>query len=110
MAECHPVGFRFVMEARERGAKIIHVDPRFTRTSANADLYAPIRPGTDIAFLGGLIHYCPGKRAVLQRVCVELYQRLHHHQRAVPGYGRPGWPFLRLRPEERSVRPCKLEL
>jgi formate dehydrogenase major subunit len=57
MAECHPVGFRFVMEARERGAKIIHVDPRFTRTSANADVYAPIRPGTDIAFLGGLINY-----------------------------------------------------
>jgi formate dehydrogenase major subunit len=57
MAECHPVGFRFVMEARERGARIIHVDPRFTRTSANADLYAPIRPGTDIAFLGGLINY-----------------------------------------------------
>ena len=57
MAECHPVAFRFVMEARERGAKIIHVDPRYTRTSANADLYAPIRPGTDIAFLGGLINY-----------------------------------------------------
>ena len=57
MAECHPVGFRFVMEARERGAKITHVDPRFTRTSANADLYAPIRPGTDTAFLGGLINY-----------------------------------------------------
>jgi formate dehydrogenase major subunit len=57
MAECHPVGFRFVMEARERGATIIHVDPRFTRTSATADLFAPIRPGTDIAFLGGLINY-----------------------------------------------------
>jgi formate dehydrogenase major subunit len=57
MAECHPVAFRFVMEARERGAKIIHVDPRYTRTSANADVYAPIRPGTDIAFLGGLINY-----------------------------------------------------
>jgi formate dehydrogenase major subunit len=56
-AECHPVGFRFVMEARERGAKVIHVDPRYTRTSANADIYAPIRPGTDIAFLGGLINY-----------------------------------------------------
>lgn len=56
-AECHPVGFRFVMEARERGAKIIHVDPRFTRTSANSDIYAPIRPGSDIAFLGGLINY-----------------------------------------------------
>lgn len=57
MAECHPVGFRWVMEAKERGAKIIHVDPRFTRTSAVADLHVPIRPGTDIAFLGGLIRY-----------------------------------------------------
>ena len=57
MAECHPIAFRFVMEARERGATIIHVDPRYTRTSANADIYAPIRPGSDIAFLGGLINY-----------------------------------------------------
>ena len=57
MAENHPISFRFVMEARERGARIIHIDPRFTRTSANADIYAPIRPGSDIAFLGGLIHY-----------------------------------------------------
>ncbi len=57
MAECHPVGFQWVMEAKERGATIIHVDPRFTRTSAMADLHVPIRPGTDIAFLGGIIHY-----------------------------------------------------
>lgn len=57
MAECHPVGFQWVMEARERGATLIHVDPRFTRTSAMADLHVPIRPGTDIAFLGGLIRY-----------------------------------------------------
>jgi formate dehydrogenase major subunit len=57
MAENHPVGFQWVMEARERGAKFIHVDPRFTRTSAMADLHVPIRPGTDIAFLGGIIHY-----------------------------------------------------
>src|ERR1700737_564627 len=57
MAECHPVGFQWVMEAKNRGAKIIHVDPRFTRTSAVADIYAPIRAGTDIAFLGGLVHY-----------------------------------------------------
>ncbi len=56
-AECHPVGFQWVMEAKRRGATIIHVDPRFTRTSAMADVHAPIRPGTDIAFLGGLIHY-----------------------------------------------------
>ncbi len=57
MAECHPVGFRWVMEAKNRGATIIHVDPRFSRTSAVADLHVPIRAGTDIAFLGGLIHY-----------------------------------------------------
>ena len=57
MAECHPVGFQWVMEAKERGATIIHVDPRFTRTSALADLYVPIRPGSDIAFLGGIVNY-----------------------------------------------------
>ncbi len=57
MAEAHPVGFRWVMAAKERGAKIIHVDPRFSRTSAVADLWIPIRAGSDIAFLGGLIHY-----------------------------------------------------
>ncbi len=57
MAEQHPIGFRFVVEARERGATVMHVDPRFTRTSAMADLWAPIRPGTDIILLGGLIRY-----------------------------------------------------
>ncbi len=57
MAECHPIAFRFVMQARERGATVIHVDPRFTRTSALADIYAPIRSGSDIAFLGGIIRY-----------------------------------------------------
>jgi len=57
MAECHPVGFRWVMKAKERGATIIHVDPRFTRTSAVADIHVPIRAGSDIAFLGGIIRY-----------------------------------------------------
>ncbi len=57
MAECHPVGFQWVMEAKLRGAKVIHVDPRFTRTSAVADLHVPVRAGSDIAFLGGLINY-----------------------------------------------------
>lgn len=57
MAEAHPVGFRWPMKAREKGAKIIHVDPRFTRTSACSDLYIGIRAGSDIAFLGGLINY-----------------------------------------------------
>ncbi len=57
MAECHPVAFRWVMKARERGATVIHVDPRFTRTSAVANLHVPIRAGSDIAFLGGIINY-----------------------------------------------------
>jgi formate dehydrogenase major subunit len=57
MAECHPVAFQWVMEAKARGATLIHVDPRFTRTSARSDLYVPIRAGADIAFVGGLINY-----------------------------------------------------
>jgi formate dehydrogenase major subunit len=57
MAEAHPVGFQWVMEAKARGAKVIHVDPRFSRTSALADQYVPIRAGSDIAFLGGVINY-----------------------------------------------------
>ena len=57
MAEAHPVGFRWVMKAKERGATIIHVDPRFSRTSALADIWVPIRAGSDIAFLGGLIRH-----------------------------------------------------
>src|SRR5690554_5866675 len=57
MAENHPVAFRWPMRARVNGATLIHVDPRFTRTTAMADIHAPIRAGTDIAFLGGLINY-----------------------------------------------------
>jgi formate dehydrogenase major subunit len=56
-AECHPVSYKWVMKAKERGAKIIHVDPRFTRTSATADVWVPIRSGTNIVFFGGLIRY-----------------------------------------------------
>jgi formate dehydrogenase major subunit len=57
MAEAHPVGFRFALQAREKGAALIHVDPRFTRTSAMATQHVPIRAGSDIAFLGGIINY-----------------------------------------------------
>jgi formate dehydrogenase major subunit len=57
MAECHPVGFQWVMEAKARGAKVIHADPRFTRTSALADLHVPLRAGSDIVFLGGIINH-----------------------------------------------------
>lgn len=57
MAEAHPVGFQWVEEARRRGAVVVHVDPRFTRTSAQADRHIPIRAGSDIALLGGLINH-----------------------------------------------------
>src|ERR1700704_4271979 len=60
MAECHPVAFRWVMQAKTRETNpctLIHVDPRFTRTSAMANIYAPLRAGSDIVFLGGLINY-----------------------------------------------------
>jgi len=66
-AENHPVGFRFVMEAkRRRRARLVTIDPRFNRTAAVSDLYLPIRAGSDIAFLGGLIHYALSR---------DLYQR-----------------------------------
>src|SRR5215470_13714399 len=62
-AENHPVGFKWFMEARRgRGAKLVAVDPRFTRTAAVADLYAPIRAGTDIAFLLGIMRYAIEKK------------------------------------------------
>jgi formate dehydrogenase major subunit len=57
MAECHPVAFQWVVEAKKRGATVIHVDPRFTRTSALADLHVPLRAGSDIVFLGAIVNY-----------------------------------------------------
>ena len=55
-AENHPISMRWVMKAKENGATVISVDPRFTRTSAVADIYAALRSGTDIAFIGGMIN------------------------------------------------------
>lgn len=57
MAEAHPVGFQWVIEAKARGAQVVHIDPRFTRTSAVADRHVPLRAGSDIAFLGGVINH-----------------------------------------------------
>ena len=74
-AEAHPVGFQWVMEAKARGATVIHVDPRFTRTSAVADVHVPIRAGTDIAFLGGIINHVLSERAGLPRLRRHLHQR-----------------------------------
>src|SRR6476469_4860593 len=72
-AENHPVGFKWFMEARKlRNAKLVVVDPRFTRTAAVADFYAPIRPGSDIAFLLGIIRY-----AIENKRYHEDYVKLH---------------------------------
>src|SRR3954465_10249149 len=57
MAEAQPVGFRWPMKAKEKGATLIHVDPRFTRMSAMCDVFVGIRAGSDVAFLGGLVNY-----------------------------------------------------
>jgi formate dehydrogenase major subunit len=72
-AENHPCGWKWAHVARDtRGAKIVHVDPRFTRTSAVADKWVPIRAGTDVAFFGGLINY------ILQnKLYHEEYVKLH---------------------------------
>ena len=56
-ASNHPISMKWIMRARERGAKLLCVDPRYTQTAAVSDLYAPIRSGTDIAFIGGMINY-----------------------------------------------------
>ncbi|MCT2585432.1 formate dehydrogenase [Actinophytocola gossypii] len=69
-AECHPVGFQWVMKAKARGATVIHVDPRFTRTSALSDLHVPIRAGTDIAFLGGIINHVLETDAIFREFVV----------------------------------------
>src|ERR671923_254622 len=72
-AENHPCGWKWAHVGRdERGTKIIHVDPRFTRTSAVADIYAPIRAGTDVAFFGGLINY-----TLQNNLFHEEYVKLH---------------------------------
>ena len=57
MAEAHPVAYQWVLEAKGRGATVVHIDPHYSRTSVLADVFVPIRPGTDIAFLGGVINH-----------------------------------------------------
>jgi len=72
-AEAHPCGFKWVIEAKiENNAKVLVIDPRFTRTASVADVYAPIRPGTDIAFLNGIIRYLLEKD-IIQHEYVRAY-------------------------------------
>jgi formate dehydrogenase major subunit len=72
VAENHPMAYKWIRKAQENGAKIIHVDPRFTRTSAGADIYARIRPGTDAAFLNTMINYI-----LVHKLYDEDYVRTH---------------------------------
>ena len=84
-AEAHPCGFKWVTEAKaNRGAKLIVVDPRFTRTASVADFYCPIRPGTDIAFLGGVIKYLLDNDKI-QHEYVKSYTNVGYLVN--PGYG-----------------------
>ena len=71
-AENHPISFKWVMEAKDKGAKLIHVDPRYTKTSKMADVYASLRSGSDIPFLGGMINYILQKD-LIQKDYVRLY-------------------------------------
>ena len=84
MAEAHPVGFQWVVEAKARGAKVIHIDPRFTRTSALADTYVPLRAGSDIAFLGGVINYILSNDQDFREYVAAYTNALVHRQRGVP--------------------------
>src|ERR1700755_3641580 len=72
-AEAHPCGFKWVTEAKAHNkARLIVVDPRFTRTASVADVYAPIRTGSDIVFLGGVVNYLL-TNSKFQRAYVEPY-------------------------------------
>ncbi len=90
MAECHPVAFRWVVEAKTRPdnpAAVIHVDPRFTRTSALATHYAPIRAGTDIVFLGALIKSVADRlEAVFEKDPERLTERDRFHRDYLVAY------------------------
>jgi len=83
----HPVSFKWITRAMERGAKLVCVDPRFTQSAAKAHLYAPLRSGTDIAFLGGMIKYIFDNK-----LCFEEYIR--HYTNATflvsPNFRLPG--------------------
>ena len=98
MAEAHPVGFRWAMKARERGATLIHVDPRFSRTSAMADMHVPIRAGSDIAFLGGLIRHVLDTESYFKEYVAALHERGDARQRGVQGPRGPRGLLLGLGP------------
>jgi len=98
-ASNHPVSFQYITEARNRGAKVITVDPRFTRTANCSDLYCPLRPGTDVAFVGGLINF-----VIRNRRYHEDYIRLATNATFLihPGYKFENGTFSGYDPEKGS--------
>ncbi len=76
-AENHPISFKWVSKAVEKGATLIHVDPRFTRTSAKAHIYARLRSGTDIAFLGGMVNYILENNLINKQYVVDYTNAAH---------------------------------
>ena len=83
-AENHPCGFKWAIEAKKtRNAKLVVVDPRFTRTAAVADVYAQLRPGTDIAFLNGIIRYAIETKRFHEEYVKLFTNAALHHQREV---------------------------
>jgi formate dehydrogenase alpha subunit (EC 1.2.1.2) len=107
-AEAHPVGFRWAMEAKiHNGAKLIVIDPRFTRTASVADFYTPIRSGTDITFLSGVILYLLNNEKI-NREYTEAYTNASLIVREDLRVRR--WPVLRLRRSSPQVRQNQLEL
>ena len=103
MAECHPVGFQWVMEAKARGAKVIHVDPRFTRTSAIADKHIPIRAGTDVVLLGALINHVLSNDLCFKDYVVAYTNAATLVNEDFQRHRGPRRPVLRLRPRARRT-------
>ena len=108
MAECHPVAFQWVVEARARGATVIHIDPRFTRTSALADQHVPTRAGGDIVFLGALINHVLSGGHEFTRVRARLHQRRRHPAGGLHRRRGRRRPVLRLRPGYQDLRQLQL--
>ena len=107
-AEAHPCGFKWVTEAKQHNhARLVVVDPRFTRTASVADLYAPIRPGTDIAFLNGVMRYLLEKNAI-QRDYVLAFTNASLIVKQ--GFGFQDGLFSGFSPGEEGLRPHKLGL
>jgi formate dehydrogenase major subunit len=100
-AENHPIGFRWVMKAQEKGAKLIVVDPRFTRSAAKADLHVRLRPGTDIALFNALSNYVL-QNELFHRDYIVAYSNAGYVIKA--GYGFQDGLFSGYRPNERNYK------